>query len=225
MVPKYFASIVIITTNIPRKPFCAWWSIFNAFMPPFAIYFRTTHRKNNTPKCDTEGSIPVAILNGVVVSPSSFIRYFIGRSRKIWYVLYINTKWIYTSETLAYTIRDCTIVRNVLEVTLTCPFISWCSGAANVKWTPRAWNYFLNSFEVNCVPASAEILSKSHYPNSSIFPNLDWNISSLFITSSLVISPYHKVLEFWSRNQKLKHNQKMLCHVSNSWELLMELYP
>ena len=37
-----------------------------------------------------------------------------------------------------------------------------------------------------CVPASAEILSKPHQPKSPIFTNLDWNISNLPITSSVV---------------------------------------
>ena len=42
------------------------------------------------------------------------------------------------------------------------------------------------SVEVNYVPASAEILSKSHHPNLSIFPNLDWNISRLSTTFYIV---------------------------------------
>ena len=128
-----------------------------------------------------------ASLCGVVVSPSLFIRSLIGRTRKIWYVVYIIAELTYTSDTLACTIRECATLRNVLYVTSTCPFISWCSGAANVKRTPQVWHYSLNSVEVNFVPASAEILSKYHHPNSSIFPNMDWNISSLSITSYVVI--------------------------------------
>ena len=93
-----------------------------------------------------------ANLNGVVGLPSLFIISLIGRNGKIWSVVYINAKWIYASKTLACTIRECTIVRNVLRVTSTCLFISWCSGASNVKWTPQVWHSYLNSVEVNCNP-------------------------------------------------------------------------
>ena len=99
--------------------------------------------------------------------------------------IYINAKWIQDSKTLACTIRECTIVGNVIHVTSTCPFISWWSGATNFKWTPQVWHYSLNSVKVNCDSASDEILSKYHHINSSIFPNLDWNVSSLSITSSV----------------------------------------
>ena len=119
--------------------------------------------------------------------PSSFIRYLIGRTRKIWSIVYMNEKWIYASKTLVYNIIEFTILPNVLHATLTCPFISWCSGAANVKWTPRVWNYSLNSVEVNNFTESSEIPSKYHHPNSYIFLNMDWNISSLSITSFVVI--------------------------------------
>ena len=173
--------------NIPRKPFCAWWPIFNAFVPTCAVAFRTTHRQNNTFKCYSEYFIDVASLNGIVVPPSWFIRSLIGRTGNIWSVVHSNAKWIYTSETLACTIRECAIVRNVLHGISTCPFIYWCSGAANIKLTPQVWHYYLNSVEVNCVPASAEINSKSHHPNSSIFTNLDWNITRLSITSSVAV--------------------------------------
>ena len=154
-----------IPTKIPRNPFCAWWRMFNVFVSTYAVAFRTTHGQNKTFKCYTEGFVPVASLYGVVGSPSSFIRSLIGRTRKMWSVVYINVKWTYTYGTLACTIRACATVRNVLQVTSTCPFISWCSGAANIKRTPRVWNSSLNSVKVNCVPASAEILSKSHHPN------------------------------------------------------------
>ena len=53
--------------------------------------------------------------------------------------------------------------------------------------TCGVWHSSLNSVEVKCVPASAEIISKSHHPNWPIFLNLDWNISNLSITSSVVI--------------------------------------
>ena len=155
------------------KPFCPWWCIFNDIVPMCALDFRTTYGKNNTRKFDTEVFVPVASLNGVVSSLSLFIRYFIGKTGKIWSVLYITAKWICASETLACTIRDCSIVRNILRVTRTCPFISWCSGADNVNWTPWVWHSIFNSIEVNCDPTTAEILSNSHHPNSYIFPNLD----------------------------------------------------
>ena len=150
--------------------------------------------KNNTRKGYTEGFVPVASLCGVVGSPSSFIISLIGRTRKIWSVVYINAKLTYTFGTLACTIRSCTNVRNVLQVTSTCPFISWCSSAANVRRTLQVWHSSLNSVEVNCLPASADILYKSHRPNWSILPNLDWNMSSLSITSAVVIFPCYKVL-------------------------------
>ena len=68
-------------------------------------------------------------------------------------------------------------------ITSTSPFIYWCYGAANVKWVPWFWKSSLNSIKINCDPVSDENLSKFHLPNSSIFPNLDWNISCLSITS------------------------------------------
>ena len=113
----------VIPTKIQRKTFCACWRIFNAILSTCTVAFCTTHGQNNTRKCYTEGFIPVASLNGVVGSPSLFIRYLIGRTRKIWSVVYINEKWIYVSKTLACTIRECAIVHNVLHVTWTCPFI------------------------------------------------------------------------------------------------------
>ena len=110
-----------------------------------------------------------ASLNGGVGSTSLFIRSLIGRTGKVWYIVYMNAKWIYTSKTLACTIIECAITHNVLHVTSTCSIIYWCSGAANVKWTTRVWHYSLKSVKVNFVLASAEIISKSHHPNSSIF--------------------------------------------------------
>ena len=125
--------------------------------------------KNNTRKCDTEGFLPVASLNIVVVSPSSFIISLNGSTGKMWYVVYINAKWIYASKILECTIKECAIVRNVFHVTSTCPLISWCYGAAKVKLTPWFWHSSLNSVEVNCLPASAETPSKYHHPNLCIF--------------------------------------------------------
>ena len=126
-----------IPRKIPPKTVCVWWCIFNAFVPMCALYFCTIHGQNNTHKWYTEGFISVASLKGVVGLPSSFIRSFIDSTRKIWYIVYINAKWIYASETLVCIISECSILCNITHVTSTCPFISWCSGAANVKRTPQ----------------------------------------------------------------------------------------
>ena len=64
------------------KTFCAWGCIFNAFDTTCTVDFGTTHGQNNTHKCDNEGFVPVASLNGVVGSLSLFIRSLIGSSRK-----------------------------------------------------------------------------------------------------------------------------------------------
>ena len=76
------------------------------------------------PKCFTEGLLPVASLNGVVGLTSSFIRYFIGRTGK-YNMLYtlMQNEYMHASETLAFTIRECEIVRNILHVTSTFPSI------------------------------------------------------------------------------------------------------
>ena len=146
----------------------------------------TISGQNNTRKCDTKRFVPVTTLNGVVGLLSSFIRSLIVSTGKIWSIVYIYVKWIYASKTLAFTISECEIVRHV---TLTCPFISWCSVDANIKWTPKVWHTSWNSVRVNYVPASYEILSKCQHPNSSIFPKLDFNIPILSITSSVAIIP------------------------------------
>ena len=161
--------------------------MFNAFLSTCAVAFRKNHWQNNTNKFDTEDVVPVASLNGVVGLPSSFIKYLIGRTGKIWSVVYIDKKWIHASETLACTIREWAIVRNNLHVTSTCLFIYWCSGTSNIKLTPRVWHSSLNSVKVNCDLEYAEIISNSHHPNSSIFQNLDWNISRLSIFSYVEI--------------------------------------
>ena len=66
--------------------------MFNAFLSTCAVALRTTHGQNNTRKCDTEGFVPVASLNGVVGSPSLFIRSLIGRTIKcdIFYTIMQN---------------------------------------------------------------------------------------------------------------------------------------
>ena len=147
------------------KPFFAWWRIFNAFLSTCAVAFCTTHEQNNTRKYDTVRFVPVTSLNVVIGLLSLFIRDLIGRTGNKWSVLYMNTKWIYASKTLAYTIRECEIVRNVLHVASTCTFIFWCYRDANIKWTPWVWHASLNSVKVNWAHASAEILSKSHHKN------------------------------------------------------------
>ena len=153
-----------------------------------SVDFHTIHGQNNTRKCDTEDFVPVTILNCVVGFPSLSIRSLIGRTSEIWSFVYIYKNLMYTSKTVACTIRECAIVLNVIHVILNFLFISGCSGAANVKWTSWVWHLSLKSIEVNCFPASAKIISKSYHPNLSIFPNMDWNISSLSIPSSVLIS-------------------------------------
>ena len=90
-----------IPTKIPQNPFCTWWYICNTFLSTCSVAFCTTHRKNNTRKCDTEGFVPVTSLNGVVGLPSLFIRSLIGINRKIWSVVYIHAKLIYSSKNIA----------------------------------------------------------------------------------------------------------------------------
>ena len=77
-----------IPTNIPQKTFCAWWCIFNAFVPTFAVAFHKTHGQNNTCKCDTEGFLPAASLNGMVGLPFLFIRSLIGTTKKMIYSIH-----------------------------------------------------------------------------------------------------------------------------------------
>ena len=47
-----------------------------------AVAFRTTHGQNNTCKCDTEGFVRVASLNGMVRLPPLFIRSLIDSTVK-----------------------------------------------------------------------------------------------------------------------------------------------
>ena len=56
--------------------------MFNVFLPTCAVDFFTTHEKNKTGKCDIEGFVPVASLNGVVGSSSSFIKSLISNTWK-----------------------------------------------------------------------------------------------------------------------------------------------
>ena len=57
--------------------------MFNSFLPTYAVAFHTQHGQNKTYKSDTEDFLPVASLNGVVGSPSSFIKSFIDSAGNI----------------------------------------------------------------------------------------------------------------------------------------------
>ena len=129
--------------------------LYAAFSMPLQLVCSFTDVQ--VPLMSNEQIVLVASLYGVVESPSLFIRYLIGRTGKIWSVVFINAKWIYTYETISCTIIECEIVRSVLHATSTCLFIYWCSGAANVKWTLQVWYSCLNSVEVNCVTASEKM--------------------------------------------------------------------
>ena len=58
-------------------------TLLNNFLLTCEVDFRRTDGQNNTRICDTEGFVPVPSLNGVVVFPSSVIRYLICKTRKI----------------------------------------------------------------------------------------------------------------------------------------------
>ena len=134
--------------------------------------------------------------NVVVRFPSSFIRSLIGSTGNKWYVVYINAKWIYASETLACTIRECTTLRNVLHVTLTCLFISWCYGAGNVKLTPRVWHSSLDFVELKCVPASYEIILLSPIIQIRLFLQI-W-IGTYPTYPSLLLWKFLHTIMFWN---------------------------
>ena len=172
--------------------------------------------------------LPAPSLNGVVILSSLFIRSLIGSTRRIWSVVYNNTKWIYASETLACTISDCAIVRNVLHATSTYLFITLCSGCDNIKIALQVWHYSLNSVDVNCIPASAEIISKSHHPNLSIFRNLHWNISRLSITSSVETFPTplnFRVFEYTSTIKRYLENVVSLVKLFGSVDGIRSIKP
>ena len=176
-----------IPTEISGKLFCCWWYIFNAFVLTCAFSLHTTHVQNKTCRFDTEGFVPVYSLCGIVGPPSWFEKSLIGKTGNIWPVLYINAKFIYSSSTRACTIIEYEIVCNVHHFTSIWPIISWWCGATNDSHNPRTERPFWNSWEVKCMPASVWIISISHQPNSSTFPNLARKISSLSMTSSVVI--------------------------------------
>ena len=78
-----------IPTKIPRKTFCDWWCIHNAFAPTCAVAFRTTHGQNKTCIFENEGFVPVDSLCGVVGSAYWFTKCLIVRTLNIWSVVYI----------------------------------------------------------------------------------------------------------------------------------------
>ena len=176
-----------IPINIPQKPFCDWWHMFNYFPSTCAVDFITTHGKNKTRRFDTEGFVLVSILCVIIGSASRFIKCLIGIIGNIWWVMYINAENIHPYKTHACTIIECAIVCNVCNITSTWPLIYWWSSAANISCTPRTERPSWRSLDVNCMSESGWIQSKYHQPNSSTFPHLAWNISSLYITSSVVM--------------------------------------
>ena len=129
---------------------------------------------------------------------SRFTKFLIGKKGNIWSVVYINSKCMYLLETRLCTIIECVIVWNVRHVTSTLPLISWWFGASNESCAPNKERPSWKSLGLNCGPELVWILYKSHYPNSSTFKNISWNISSLSITSSEVIfSIPYRFLEVW----------------------------
>ena len=59
-------------------------------MTTFAVAFRTKYGQNKTHGFDTEGSVPVASLCGIVGLPSYFTKCLIGKTVNMWSVVYIN---------------------------------------------------------------------------------------------------------------------------------------
>ena len=68
---RYCRKFLYLVTQIKR------------LFPKCAVDFRATYRKNNTVKFDAEGFVTAASLKVVVGLPSSFIRFFFGRTRNI----------------------------------------------------------------------------------------------------------------------------------------------
>ena len=126
-----------IPTKITRKHFCDWWRRFNAFVSTCTVNFCTAHRQNKTGRFDTECSVPVARLCGIVGSLSWFTKCLIFITGNILPVMNMNEKCIYSSENRACTIIQCAIVLDVCHITSTWPFISWWYVANNYIRTPR----------------------------------------------------------------------------------------
>ena len=165
---RYPFCCCVIPTNIPRKPFCDWWRMFNTFPPICAVSFHTAHVHNRTRESNTGGFIPIASLCGAVGSPSCFIKCLIGKTVNIWRVVYINGKYIYLSKTRVCSIIECVIFHDVRHVTSTWAWISWWYDAAKVSRNPRTENLSWNSLEVNCLPASVWICSKEFQERFSV---------------------------------------------------------
>ena len=105
MYMRYYFLCCGIPTEMPQKPFCEWWHMFNTFVSTCSVAFCTTQGQNKTRSFDTEGFVPVASLCGIIGSLSWFKKCLIGITGNIWSVVDINTKSIYHSET-----RTCTII-------------------------------------------------------------------------------------------------------------------
>ena len=123
----------VIPTKIPQKPFCDWWCMFNTFVSTRSVAFCTTPGKNETRRFYTKGFGLVSRLCGVVGSLSWFTKFLIGSKINIWSVVYINSKFIYSSETRVFTIIKCVIVCNVC--------VLWsleCVACIIVRW----WGFY-----------------------------------------------------------------------------------
>ena len=93
--------------------------MFNNLVSKCTVAFCETNGQNKICRFDTEGFLPVVSLCGVVGSPFQFTECLIGITGNILSVVYINVKYIYLSETRAFTIIECTIVRIFCHVTST----------------------------------------------------------------------------------------------------------
>ena len=135
----------------PKNIF-SWWCMFNAFLLMCEVSFFTTYGKNGTHIFDTKVFVSVASLCGVVGSPSWFTKCLIGKTGNIWWVVYINSKCMYSSKNSVCTIIEFAIVHNVNYVNSSWPFISWWSSATNVSGTIFTEIPYLKYLEVIFVP-------------------------------------------------------------------------
>ena len=87
--------------KITRKNNCSWWHMSNSFVSTCVIAFHTTHVQNKTLRFHTEGIMPGDSFCGVVSSPFWFTKCFICRTG---FILSVNAKCIYLSETRVFTI-------------------------------------------------------------------------------------------------------------------------
>ena len=84
-----------------KNPFSLGDAYLKTFFSTCLVDFRTTHGKNNIPKCYTEGFVPVTSLNCMVGSPPLFIRSLIGGTGK-YDMSYISIKNEYMLLELSY---------------------------------------------------------------------------------------------------------------------------